>query len=537
MKKINGYIFPIIALVLSAASCSEEIDNFFSRNNSEIQLTPSGEYIKLDENNPDDTALTLDWSSAHDYGDDYITSYKYQMQLIGSSFNEIEEYEDDGNFHRSYTNKQLQDILTGHFGLTTSTVGSVLFTVTASFEGPRTVVPDIATAVLNIKTYGAKQFKADKLYMAGTAVGDQQVELIRSATDTMVYTYNGRLMAGTINFPVINFDETNAIGPSAANETVTQKEMDAIITDKSDAFFWMVPADDTYRVTVNLRTHTVKIVAAGATVELSSMFMAGTAVGESQIQVEQTLEDENLYAWRGPLNAGTLYLPFTNNGTQEMAIVPQQAGSHDIEDGQSQTFGQASAASAPTSRYWSVPAAGTYRIVVNIEEKTIAIYSAATDLKSKTVTWNNTTLQVNPYTTVVDTLYMYGTFNGFAHDPGVFTGYQAKYNLKQSTANPNVFVYKGEDLPLGTANDERGNSVTGSVKFTVNNMNNNVYAYGSTASAKRNDHNGYITASLGESQGLVAGQSDNRYAYFFIPVGCNFVKVDIDKLTVVFDKK
>ena len=75
------------------------------------------------------------------------------------------------------------------------------------------------------------------------------------------------------------------------------------------------------------------------------------------------------------------------------------------------------------------------------------------------------------------------------------------------------------------------------MKFCTDNQNNNVYAFGSTASAKRNDHNGYIEASLGKTETLVEGQSDNRYAYFIIPDECNYVEVNIDKLTVVFDKK
>ena len=132
---------------------------------------------------------------------------------------------------------------------------------------------------------------------------------------------------------------------------------------------------------------------------------------------------------------------------------------------------------------------------------------------------------------------MYGTFNSFAHDEGVFTGFQSKYNLIQSAANPYVFVYKGDPLPRETAKDERSNDVKAAVKFCTDNQNNNIYAYGSTASAKRNDHNGYVEALLGKSETLVAGQGDNRYAYFVIPDGCNYVEVNIDKLTVVFDQK
>lgn len=67
---------------------------------------------------------------------------------------------------------------------------------------------------------------------------------------------------------------------------------------------------------------TVKIVEAGAVVEAEQMFLAGTAVGEEQIEIAQTLENDQLYAWRGELKAGSLYIPLTFEGEQSMAIVP-----------------------------------------------------------------------------------------------------------------------------------------------------------------------------------------------------------------------
>ena len=132
---------------------------------------------------------------------------------------------------------------------------------------------------------------------------------------------------------------------------------------------------------------------------------------------------------------------------------------------------------------------------------------------------------------------MYGTFNGFSHDSGMEIGFQSKYTLKQSLANPNVFVYKGAVLPRQSGKDDVGESHTGSVNFKVSNIQNNVYCYGSTADAKRGDHTGYIEAVIGKTETLVEGQGDNRYAYFIIPENCNYVEVDIENLTVVFDNR
>ena len=300
------------SMSLLTMSCNDDIDNSYSRNQSVIELQPSGDYIKLDENNPDATALTLDWTTAHDYGDDYITTYKYEMHVSGSTADEILEYEDDGHFSRSYTNQQLQELLVEHFGQLTSTIREVQVTVTASFEGPRLVIPDIATAKVKVKTYGPKQFSADQLFMAGTAVGDADV-LLEANNDGTVYSYTGKLSAGKINFPVLFGDEENAIGPSEADEALTLSDMPAIVTDRSEANSWIIPEDDTYRITVDMTKQTVKIVAAGAVVDADQIFLAGTAVGD-QVEMQQTLENENLYAWRGQLSAGTLYIPLTYEG-------------------------------------------------------------------------------------------------------------------------------------------------------------------------------------------------------------------------------
>lgn len=524
-------------------SCEEDIDNTASRNQSEIELNPSGEYIKLDESKPNETAFTLRWSTANDFGEDYITTYKYEMQLIGSTASNIKEFDDDGEFLRSYTNKEMQDILVDYFGLTTSTIGEVLFTVTANFEGPRLMVPDIATATLKFKTYGPKQYKADKLYVGGTAVGDENVKMTLKDETNLIYSYEGALVAGKINFPVDYADELNAIGPETDNAAITTGEMAGVISDRAEANSWVIPSAATYRVTVNMSKQTVKIVEAGAVVEADQIFLAGSAVGGEQLEMAQTLENDQLYAWRGELKAGNLYIPLTFEGEQSMAIVPEMADNHDIEDGQLATFGQV-LISKVDKQYWTIPADGTYRIVLNKEEKAITIYSAANDLKPLTVSFNNTELGINPWKQEVNVLHMYGGFNSFAYDAGTdeesgksLKYCQVKYNLIQSVANPKVFVYKGDVLPRNEYKDNYGNTNAGWVNFSTLRYANNGWFVGSTADAVRNSYNGYTTVTAGKIENAVTGQSHNRYAYFLIPEGCNYVVVNIENNTVLFDIK
>ena len=547
MKTMHLYrslgVVAVGMMSMLATSCEEDIDNTASRNQSEIELAPSGEFIRLDESKPNETAVTLKWSTAHDFGEDYITTYKYEMQLIGSEATNIKEFDDDGEFFRSYTNEEMQKILIDHFGLTTSTIGEVLFTVTANFEGPRLMVPDIATATLKIKTYGPKQYKADNLYVGGSAVGEDNIKLTLKDEINKIYSYEGALAAGKINFPVDYADELNAIGPETADTPITTGEMPGVIFDRAEANSWVIPSAATYRVTVNMSKKTVKIVEAGAVVEADQVFLAGSAVGEEQIEVAQALENDQIYAWRGELKAGKLYIPLTFEGEQAMAIVPEIANNHDIEDGQLATFGQV-LISKVDNQYWTIPADGTYRIVLNKEEKTITIYSAATDLKPLNVSFNNTELGINPWKQDVNVLHMYGGFNSFAYDAGTdeetgkaYRYCQVKYNLIQSLANPKVFVYKGDVLPRNEYTDNYKQTYRGWVNFSTLRYANNGWFVGSTADAKRKDHNGYTKVIAGKVEKAVTGQADNRYAYFLIPEGCNYVVVDIENNTVLFDIK
>ncbi|MBD5233338.1 MAG: DUF5116 domain-containing protein [Bacteroidales bacterium] len=538
---INSNIARLAAIALVAGATTacgdEDIDNSYSRSNSVIQIETSSEYVILDEAHPDDVALTVTWNEAHPYGNEFITTYQYELDAIGSKASARKEYEDDGVYRREYTNSELQELLTGHFGCLTSSQTTLSITVTASFEGPRVVIPDIATASVCVKTYGPKQFKADRVFIGGEAAGEE-IELTPTSATSGIYMWTGALSAGKINFPVFYGDEHNAISPAEANAPIQNDEMPAIMADADKANYWLIPEADNYRVTINFNNQTVKIVSAGDIIEVDHLLMAGSATGDTEIEIERTLEDDGVYAWRGELKAGKLYMPLLFNEDTAVSFVPKDKNDRDIHDGEAREFQSVPTATGTATAYWEIPADGTYRIVVNTTEHTVTFYSAATDMPNMTVSYNNTVDGINPYTQEVTELWMWGGFNASAHDDGLKAGFQSKYTLKQSLANPYVFVYKGDKLPRSSSTDSwTQNTLVAAMNFLVSNIENNVYAFGSTADAKRNSKRATVDVSLGQELQLVAGQGDNRYAYFSIPENCNFVVVDIKNLTVTFDNK
>lgn len=540
--KIYSHIFLLSATVLTAGmltGCGDsDIDNAYSRTNSVIQLNTSSDNIVLDENNPYGVALTIEWNAAHNYGNEFITYYEYEMNAVGSKSSSLKEYEDDGVFRREYTNRELQEMLTGHFGCLTSTVTTLSLTVEATFEGPRVVIPDIATASVKVKTYGEKQCLADRLWIGGTAAGTTPIELTPTSETSGIYSWTGSLSAGKLNFPVEYGDEKNAFSPANPDQALSTEEMPAVMADADKANYWVIPEAGNYRININLSAKTVKIVNVGEIIELDALWMAGSAVGSKEIQIERTLENDYLYAWRGGLKAGRLYMPLELDGAKKLSFVPKDKNSHDIHDGQAHDFDQVSTESGTSAAYWDIPADGTYRIVVDIDARTVTIHSAATDLKNTTVSYNNTVDKINPYTQEVTELWIWGGFNASAHDDGLKAGFQSKYCMKQSLADPNVFVYKGDALPRSQSTDDWSKATaTGALNFLVSNIENNVYAFGSTAEAKRNSKRGYLPVNLNETYELVEGQKDNRYAYFCVPENCTFIVVDIEKKTVFFGNK
>lgn len=547
MKNERKSFFKLLYIALAScllAACNDnDIDNTYSRNNFSIAMSASSDYVVLNENAPDEVALTVEWTPATDYGYDFITTYQYQVELAGSKAEAIKEYEDNGVFKRSYTNKQLQEILINDFKQLTSTTGNLKFTINASFEGPRLMVPDMSSITVKVKTYGDKQFLADKVFMAGTAVGENDMVLTVSSNNANLYVYNGKLSAGKINFPVLYGDEENAISPVSADMDITSDAMDATMLDRKEAHSWIIPEEDNYRVTVNFSNRTVTIIPAGDIIEVDKIYLAGTAtngMSEEETEVTQTLENESLYAFRGELKAGKLYLPILFNEQKAVSIVPN-GNSHEISDGVAVNFAQASTEASTDSKYWEIPEDGTYRIVVDTDLKMITIYSQATDLLPlKVGPWNNTVIGDKEFYSLVEGLWMWGTFNSYAHD--LNSDFQEKYKLVQSLASPYVFVYKGTALPRETPKESKLDALVPVIRFCASNIKNNVWAYGADINNATSASWKYLSAKNGEVQlgkeiKIVGGQGNNRYAYFEIPEKTNYVMVDIEKMIVVFDAK
>src|SRR5690606_11643908 len=184
--------------------------------------------------------------------------------------------------------------------------------------------------------------------------------------------------------------------------------------------------------------------------DADKVFLGGSAVGVSRVEMPKTLENLDQYAYVLNLQPGELEIPVEFNGETNYVVATD--GSDVLQDGNPVGIKMRENVFS-----WKIETAGQYRVVVNMQKATATIYSPATALAPKTVTWTGDA----PYTTTVTDLWMHGSINGW--------GTPLKMDCTVSLADPQVLVYTGGKV--------------GTTKFIVtgDNSNNKNLAYAFSA--------------------------------------------------------
>lgn len=183
------------------------------------------------------------------------------------------------------------------------------------------------------------------------------------------------------------------------------------------------------------------------TFDVDKLYLSGDAVlGATRIQMKPTPENEFQYAAHVPLKAGLLTLPVVYDGATSY-IAPADLDGSVIMDAEDEPVTM-----RPDAMGWTIPSEGTYRIVVNIQSKTVRIYSPATDLKPKTFKGHfslNATLDedieftLDPAGNANGTPWLFG-FKGDNMDGSGWLTKEVRFEF--SEADPQLLVYYGADV-------------------------------------------------------------------------------------------
>lgn len=258
-------------------------------------------------------------------------------------------------------------------------------------------------------------------------------------------------------------------------------------------------APEVRTIRVNVQPIKVEVFAA------DKMFVAGSATQSGDpIRMTKTLENESQYAWLGNLVAGDLQIPVELEG-YTYYIVPK-TGDGTIQDGVGETVKMQE---APVS--WHIETPGEYRVVVNMKNSTIMIYSPEKALKPKKVEWGTLSATVTE-------LWLHGNKNNW--------GTAVKGNFSTSLADPQVLVYNGDPL---TSWDR--------VKFVVTNENPNA-AFAFSSELKSDGSKQDVTLTTGIIANISGGSSTpQRDSYLKLPTGTNFIVIDLRNMTILTNIK
>jgi len=243
-------------------------------------------------------------------------------------------------------------------------------------------------------------------------------------------------------------------------------------------------------VSVNVRPHRPMVF------DADNVYLDGSAAGGNKITMTRTVESNYKYAFLGELKQGELNIPIEFEGLTDY-ICPED-GKNTWVDGDPKPM---TVSFEPIS--WTIPKDGEYRVVVDLEKKTVAVFSPDNKLEPLVVQWPRGTITE---TTTVTELWLHGDINNW--------GAAIKGNFTQSLADPQLLVRKGT-------------AVSGNAKFVVDGTYpNNAYAF----SCFLDDPNTKQTKILNKGVWTEMGGSSSRAqrdSQFKLPSGTTLIVIDM----------
>ncbi len=313
--------------------------------------------------------------------------------------------------------------------------------------------------------------------------------------------------------------------------------------------------------------------------DADNVYLEGSSVtGTTSQRISTTVEDENIYASYLQLAAGELVIRLEYNDVSQY-IAPEEGQTTDFQDGEAvparvlapvEVEGS-DKAEVPVEAKWSIPQDGKYRVVVDLEEKTLTMYSESHPINEEfTVTWypNDDHEKYEEITTTLSgdrVIYLRGDSGGWKKEGKAIT-------IVQSLADPMIFVYSGDafngrtDFALvnfseaefndynkpsdgvnnsyeigpaldpdawdGDGQDKDGNgSIGNGAVVTLGSWSKNQFRHGSGTWYE--DKEGNIVDENTEG----AKKIDPKGSYWQVPSGTNYVTFDFRNLLIKFESR
>ena len=292
-------------------SCNEKEENVTSVINDNIttgnplELTVSSENVTLNQDNWDKEAVSFTWKPGRSRGENRRLTYLFKMDVAGKNFTtsipteEIWEEEiNNGGYTKSYTHKQLNDLISknwkeylgGEINLSVRVIAKVI-------SNDKYVKPDYSTLDFSVKSYIPSSVP---LFLIGDATPAQwELSSAISMTEVEngdVYKWRGYLVNGRFKFLFSRESWLPSYNKGENGNTIVKRTSE----DEPDNLF-PIQLEGTYSLVLHRYENRIDY----QPVKFPKIFFVGDATGWAFQEMDWSLDHPDIFETKLTLREGT----------------------------------------------------------------------------------------------------------------------------------------------------------------------------------------------------------------------------------------
>ncbi len=403
-------IFNLIAFILILCYSCRKNELELNKGHAPLEVTVSDESIVLDKNNPQSTALSVDWTTGSNQGTNAAIEYTLQIDRKGNNFSDGISLDMGRNsYQKTYKNEELNDLLMSEFGVAANTEIILECRVIAKVAAE---VPDEVSPVQTISITTHLPI-TKTLYLLGDATpkgwdANNATEMTAVTNTPKAFSWTGRLNAGKFKFITTLGEFAPSYNKGQSNSSLYYRSS---FDDPYDEQFEITEGGN-YKIAVNLITMAIAIERTAGP-EYERLWFVGDPTGWTFKEMTVNPLDPFKFHYNDNLSAGgeikigtvqgdfdaVFFRPTVNNTAEGSNLdVDKWAGNPDFK--------------------WNITG-GTYKITLDIREMKIDI------------------LPFTPYSAV----YMVGDATSIGWDVA------NAIPMQVNSGNPNEFTWTGTLKP------------------------------------------------------------------------------------------
>lgn len=352
-----------IAMVLAAtafAGCSTDRDPYAPTGGEALRIEASVDEIVLSPDGNDAPAVTFTWNRGYTYGDNVAVEYCFKMDIADNDFVTATELEVLGpdTFERSFTGSELNDLCLEYWNITPGEPVRLEAKVIERLTADKFIMPNVATTAFNVQTF---TLPSVPMWITGSALGrDGSIRMTEEVLSRQ-YSYKGAFVRGSYCFPM----QQDALLPAwFAGEA---GDSEAELCSESEGRWFTITRDATYRVVLNTRTRTQRLIYYP---RFEQIYMVGDATpGGWTIENSTPLEwveGTSQFFYDGILYAGELKFPAGEASWNVPFYMALTAGCSDLT-----VTGMQFVEPGGVDYKWVITDPGNYRVTLDIDALTI----------------------------------------------------------------------------------------------------------------------------------------------------------------------